>query len=62
MSETKHGNSTGSKKQASDNFTEYKRLRNMTDALITKAKKDTNLVSKSKLRKTQVVLKSYGKH
>ena len=39
MSETKHGNSTGRKK-TSDNFTEYKRLRNMTDALIKKAKKD----------------------
>ena len=27
-------------KKTSDNFTEYKRLRNMTDALIKKAKKD----------------------
>ena len=40
----------------SDNFSEYKRLRNMTDALIKKAKKD--FVK----RKTKVVLKSYGKH
>ena len=45
--------------KTSDNFTEYKRLRNMTDALI---KRLRMTLSKLKLRKTKVVLKSYGKH
>ena len=63
MSETKHGNSTGSK-QTSENFTEYKRLINKTDALIKNAKKDfvKNKIEENKScpKKLWKTLKSLG--
>ena len=45
--------------KTSDNFTEYKRLRNMTDALIKKAKKD---LVKIKIKENKSCPKNYGKH
>ena len=54
MSDTKHENGTGGK-QTSDNFTEYKRLRNKKEDLIKKRLRKT--LSKVKLQKTKVDLK-----
>ena len=45
--------------KTSDNFTEYKRLRNKTDALIKKAKKG---FAKNKNKENKSCPKSYGKH
>ena len=55
MSETKHGNSTVSYNL----LITYKRLRNKTDSLIKKAKKD---FIKNKIKENKGCPKSYGKH